>query len=59
MTGGLIDDKQWGFRAGKGCLDQIFTLKQIDEKAQEKKQSVCGIWRRHTILLIGRFCGKC
>ena len=38
MTGGLIDDKQWGFRAGKGCLDQIFTLKQIDEKAQEKKR---------------------
>ena len=25
---GLIDDEQGGFRAGRGCVDQIFTLKQ-------------------------------
>ena len=37
MTEGLIDDKLEGFRAGKGCVDQIFTLKQIGEKAREKK----------------------
>ena len=30
---GLIDDEQGEFRAGRGCVDQIFTLKQIDEKA--------------------------
>ena len=36
MTEGLIDDDQGRFRAGKGCVDQIFTLKQIDEKAWEK-----------------------
>ena len=35
MTGGLIDDEQGAFRAG--CVDQIFTLKWIDEKTQEKK----------------------
>ena len=35
---GLIDDEQGGFRAGKGCVDQIFTLKQIGEKSQEKKR---------------------
>ena len=29
VTGGLIDDKQRGFRAGRGCVDQTFTLKQI------------------------------
>ena len=40
MTGGLIDDEQRGFRAGKGCVDQIFTLQQIDEKAREKKRRV-------------------
>ena len=34
---GLINDEQGEFRAGKGFVDQIFTLKQIDEKAQEKK----------------------
>ena len=33
MTGGLIDDEQGDFR----FVDEIFTLKQIGEKAQEKK----------------------
>ena len=33
-TEGLTDG---GFRAGKGYVDQIFTLKQIREKAPEKK----------------------
>ena len=33
VTGGLIDDEQGGFRAGKWYIDQIFTLIQIDEKS--------------------------
>ena len=33
VTRGLTDGEQGGFRAGSGCLDHIFTLKQIDEKA--------------------------
>ena len=37
VTEGLINDEQGEFRAGKGCVDQIFTLKQIREKAQEKQ----------------------
>ena len=37
MTEGLIDDEQRGFRAGRGCVDQIFTLKQIGKKVQKKK----------------------
>ena len=37
MTVGLIDDEQRGFRSGRGCLDKIFTLQQIGEKANEKK----------------------
>ena len=41
MTEGLIADEKRGFSAGRGCLDQIFTLKQIGEKAQKKKCSVC------------------
>ena len=32
MNVGLIDDEQGGFRSGMGCIDQIFTLKQIGEK---------------------------
>ena len=38
MTGGLIDDEQGGFRAGMGCVDQIFTLKQVSKKEQGKKR---------------------
>ena len=30
-----------GLRAGRGCVDEIFTLKQIGEKARE---SVCGFY---------------
>ena len=33
----MIDDEKGGVRAGRGCVDRIFTLKQIGEKAQEKK----------------------
>ena len=40
VTGSLNDDEQGSFRAGKGCVYQIFTLKKMDEKAQEKKCSV-------------------
>ena len=46
VTGGLIDDEQGGFGEGRGCIDLIFTLKEIGEKAQEKKkQNVCGFYR--------------
>ena len=41
VTEGLIDDEQEDFRSGRGCVNQIFTLKQIGEKGQEKKQMVC------------------
>ena len=34
--GGLNDDVQGSFRAGRGSVDQIFPLKQIGEKAREK-----------------------
>ena len=44
MTKGLTVDKQGGFRAGRGCVDQIFTLKQIGERGGEKKCSVYGFY---------------
>ena len=41
VTGDLVDDEQGGFRAGRGCVDQIFSLKQIGKKARERnKRSV-------------------
>ena len=46
VTGGLIDDEQGGFRMGKRCVNQIFTLKQVDEKEKEKKmQSIFRFYR--------------
>ena len=41
MTEDLIDDEQGGFRTGRRCAYQTFTLKQISEKTREKKRSVC------------------
>ena len=35
VTGDLIDGEQGSFRARKGCVDQIYTLKQIGEKPRE------------------------
>ena len=42
VTGDLIDDEQMGFISGRVCIDQIFPLKKICEKAQEKKRRVYG-----------------
>ena len=36
----MIDDKQGNFREDRGCVDKIFTLKQIDEKTLDKKRRV-------------------
>ena len=40
MTRGLIDDEQGGFKAERGYVDQIFTIKQKGEKARGKKRIV-------------------
>ena len=34
-TEGKVGEEQGGFRRGKGCVDQIFTLKQLNEKYTE------------------------
>ena len=45
VIGGLTNDERGGFRAGRGCVDQMFTMKQIGEKSREKKRSGCGFHR--------------
>ena len=40
VTGGLTNNEQGGFKAWRGCVDQIFTLKKIDEKVREKTRRV-------------------
>ena len=40
VTEGLMDDEQGSFSEGRGFVNQILTLKQIGEKAQEEKLKV-------------------
>ena len=40
MSGSLIDDEQKVFRLGRGCVDHIFSLEQLGERALEKGQRV-------------------
>ena len=53
VTGGLIDDDQGGFRAGRGYVEQIFTLKQMGVKAWEKSVVYMG-----SIGLVGKLFGR-
>ena len=32
LTEGMIGDEQCGFRSGRGCVDQVFVMKQMSEK---------------------------
>ena len=34
--------EQGGFRYGRGCIDQIFVLKQLVEKYEEKRKELHG-----------------
>ena len=51
VTEGLRDDEQKGLRAGRGCVDQIFFLKKIGEKAR-----ACGFYG---LWLIGKHYCRC
>ena len=42
VTEGFIDNEQGGFRSGRGCIDQIFTIEHIDKKrTRAKTYSLC------------------
>ena len=46
LTEGSVMDEQGGFRSGRGCLDQIFAVKQVIEKMIEKdKVMFMGVYR--------------
>ena len=39
----LVMDEQGGFRAGRGCIDQVFAMRQVIEKVIEKDNGICSI----------------
>ena len=38
MTEGMVGEEQGGFRSGRGCVDQVFVMKQMSEKMVDKKK---------------------
>ena len=59
-TENVISEVQGGFRRGRGCTDQIFTVRQICEKYLGKGKDVYfAFWigRKRMIELIGMQCG--
>ena len=57
MTEGFVDDEQGRFRAGRGCVDQIFTLKhKVREHGRKNVECmrVLQTWRENIIGSIGR-----
>ena len=43
MIEGLTGEEQCGFRMGRGCVDQVFLIKQMSEKYSKRKESIYGI----------------
>ena len=39
-TEGRVMEEQGGFRAMRGCIDQVFTLRQVMEKGIEKRREL-------------------
>ena len=40
QTEGLIGEEQYGFRSGRGCVDQVFVMKQMSEKFVDENESL-------------------
>ena len=40
LINALVMDEQGGFRAGRGCIDQVFAVRQVFEKVIEKDKVV-------------------
>ena len=57
-----IGEEQCGFRQGRGCMDQVFAVRQVCEKYLAMGKMYSGrlwIWKRHMIRSICIVCGRC
>ncbi len=55
----MICDKQGGFKIGMGCVDQIFSVRQVCEKYLVKGKDVFRAFmdlEKHMTELIGKLC---
>ena len=57
----MIGEEQCGFRSGRGCVDQVFVMKQMSEKFCGKNKSLFVAYmdlEKRMIGLIGMQCGE-
>ena len=57
-----IGVEQCGFRQGRGCMDQVFAVRQVCEKYLANGKMYSGllwIWKRPMTLSIDMVCGRC
>ena len=57
-----IGEKQCGFKKGRGCMDQVFAVRQVCESISQMGNMYCErlwIWKIHIIRSIGMVCGRC
>ena len=52
----------WAYRQSRGCMDQVFAVRQVCEKCLANGKDVfflLWIWKRPMILSIGMVYGRC
>ena len=57
-----LGEKQCGFRQGRGCMDQVFAVRQVCEKYLANGKDVFWAfvnWKRHVTRSIGMVCDRC
>ena len=54
-----IGEEQCGFWQHRGCMDQVFAVRQVCEKYLANGKDVLWIWKRHMIRSICMVCGRC
>ncbi len=40
----MVGEEQYGFRTGRGCMDQVFAVRQVREKYLGKRKNALGYY---------------